>query len=431
MRFGDIKIVVIDFYSYEIGALETYLEEMALKGWMLEKISNLYIKFRKIEPKNIKYTIDIIDGILEKGDLDENLALEYKEKFLNLGWNYSCEFNKLQVFYKENEDRKSIIRKRENKEIQALFHNSLNELILRTVFISFILLIQLKSIFKGENLNYFTNNASILGLSILVIFISTCLIDLYKLIKFRLGNNKEKSSSTLWIRFKGSIITIIFLTAIIGVITILFENNKEDFDIKLIILSIISGLFLLGYFIENKKDSIKKKLTISSCFIITIVSIVVLNNFLVSNIFKNKSNGVKSKQYSLSLEDFNDEVSREEDIYVDEESSFIANKLFYTANGKKMKLSYELFESDYRFMVNWNFNKMMNWFEKQGICYNEIKTNLPNEVKVYTNEEENNYIILSLNKVIEVIGLYEINDKEEVLNVVYNKIFINKKEEVV
>ena len=431
MRFGDIKIVVIDFYSYEIGALEIYLEEMALKGWMLEKISNLYIKFRKIEPRNIKYTIDMVDGVSLNRELDKELALDYIEKLQDLGWTYSCEFNKLQVFYKKNEDRKSIIRKRENKEIQALFHNSLSELILRTVFISFILLIQLKSIFKGENLNYFTNNASILGLSILVIFISICLIDLYKLIKFRLGNNKEKSSSTLWIRFKGSIITIIFLTAIIGVITILFENNKEDFDIKLIILSIISGLFLLGYFIENKKDSIKKKLTISSCFIITIVSIVVLNNFLVSNIFKNKSNGVKSKQYSLSLEDFNDEVSREEDIYVDEESSFIANKLFYTANGKKMKLSYELFESDYRFMVNWNFNKMMNWFEKQGICYNEIKTNLPNEVKVYTNGEENNYIILSLNKVIEVIGLDEINDKEEVLNVVYNKIFINKKEEVV
>ena len=264
----------------------------------------------------------------------------------------------------------------------------------------------------------------------MIIFISTCLIDLYKLIKFRLGKNKEKESSTLWIRFKGSIITIIFLAAIIGVITIIFEKNKEDFDITIIILSIISGLFLLGYFTENKKDSIRKKLTVSTCFIIAIVSIMVLNNFLVPNIFKSKSNRVKSKEYSLSLKDFNDEVSSEEDIYVDEESSFIANKLFYTANGRKMKLSYELFESDYRFIVNWNFNKMMKWFENKGITYKEIQTNLPNEVKVYTNEKENNYIILSSNKVIEVIGLDSIKDKEDVLNIVYNKIFTNKKEEL-
>lgn len=430
MRFGDIRIVLIDFYSYEIDALETYLEEMALKGWMLEKFSNLYIKFRKIKPKNIKYKIDMVDDVVLNRELGKKLALEYREKLEDLGWSYYCEFNKLQVFYKENEDKKSIIRKRKNKEIQALFHNSLSQVILKILFISIILLNQLIVIFKGKNLNYLTKNSSILGIIIMFILISIYLIDLYKLIKFRLGNNKEINFSTLWISFKVSINTIIFLATIIGLITIIFEKNKGDYDITLIILSIISGLFLLGYFKENKKDSIRKKLTISTCFIITIASIMVLNNFFVPNIFKNKSNRVKSKEYSLSLKDFNDEVSSEEHIYVDEESSFIANKLFYTANGRKMKLSYELFESDYRFIVNWNFNKMMKWFENKGITYKEIQTNLPNEVKVYTNEKENNYIILSSNKVIEVIGLDSIKDKEDVLNIVYNKIFTNKKEEL-
>lgn len=74
---------------------------------------------------------------------------------------------------------------------------------------------------------------------------------------------------------------------------------------------------------------------------------------------------------------------------------------------------------------------MMNWFEKQGISYNEIKINLPNEVKVYTNDKKNNYIMLSSNKVIEVIGIDEIDNKEEVLNIVYNKIFVDNKEELI
>ncbi len=355
MRFGDIKIVLIDFYSYEIGVLETYLEEMALKGWMLEKISKLYIKFSKIEPKNIKYTIDIVDGISENGDLDENLALEYKEKLLNLGWNYSCEFNKLQVFYKEDEYEKNNVSKKERAEKQSI----------------------------------------------------------------------------LWIKFKGILITLIFLFAVIVFTIFLFDNNQRDFNIKLFMFSSLIGVLLVLYFLQNKKNTIKKKLSIATCFAVAIVSILLINNFIVSNIFKNKGNGLKSKQYSLSLKDFNDEVSSEEDIYVDEESSFIANKLFYTANGKKMKLSYELFESDYKWMINWNFNKMMNWFEKQGISYNEIKINLPNEVKVYTNDKKNNYIMLSSNKVIEVIGIDEIDNKEEVLNIVYNKIFVDNKEELI
>ena len=137
----------------------------------------------------------------------------------------------------------------------------------------------------------------------------------------------------------------------------------------------------------------------------------------------------KSKQYALGLKDFNDEAITEDDIYIDEESSFIANKIFYTANGKKMKLSYELFESDYEFMVKWNFNKMMDWFKKQDVFYYEIKTNLPVEVNVYVNEKANNYIITSKNKLIEIIGLEEESNKEDILDIVYNKIFKDEMEE--
>ncbi|MDV4149810.1 hypothetical protein R0131_03075, partial [Clostridium sp. AL.422] len=166
-----------------------------------------------------------------------------------------------------------------------------------------------------------------------------------------------------------------------------------------------------------------KKLTISSYLVITIAVIILVNNFIVSNIFKNKSNEIKNREYLLSLKDFNDDVYTEDDILVDENNSFLAHKLFYSAYGKNKKLSYELFESDHKWMVNWNFNRMMDWFENQGISYTEIETNLPNKVKVYTNEKKNNYIMLSSNKVIEVMGIDEIDNKEDVLNVVYNKIF--------
>ena len=428
MRFGDSNIVLMDFYSYEIEDLELYLEEMALKGWILEKVSNIYIKFKKIEPKQIKYTIDIVDDIVENRELDKDLALEYREKLLNLGWHYSCEFNKFQVFYKENEYKKSDISIKDSEKIKCIFKNSLSQLILRIPFVAFMLSMQLLTIYKARDLAYLAETRSLVGLCLLSIFIIIGIIDLVRLFKFRVGKNYEQKQSSLWIRFKGVILNIVFLTVLIELIAFMFENDKEAFDIKLIIYSIFIGVLLLGYFIENKKDSIKKKLAISSCFVVAIATIVLINNFILSNIFKNKSNGTKNKQYSLSLKDFNDEVISEEDVYVDEESSFIANKLFYTANGKNMKLSYELFESDYKWMVNWNFNKMINWFEKQGIHYNEVKTNLPNVVKVYTNENESNYIMLSSNKVIEVIGLEEINNKEEVLTVVYNKVFINKEE---
>lgn len=430
MSFRDKKIVLMDFYSYEIGALEEYFEQMALKGWMLEKVSNLYVKFKKIESKHIKYTIDIIDGVSDNAEVDNDLALEYRENLLGLGWNYSCEFNKLQVFYKENESMKSSVSKKGKEEIECLFKNSLNKLLLRILFIGLISINQYSSIFRKRNLDYFASDENLLALVLLMIFTIVCIIDLFKLIKFKIYcDNNRKKESIYWIRIKGIIIGSIFLSAGIGIMNLILESNKEDFNLRITIFALLIGVLLFAYFIGNKKDSLKKKLIISSYFIITFVAIFLANNFMVSNILKNSSNESKNEEYLLSLKDFNDEIYNEEDLYIDENEGFLAHRLFYTANGKKIRLSYELFESNYKWMINWNFNRMMDWFEKQGISYKEIETNLPNEVKVFNNEKANNYIILSDNKIIEMIGLDGEEDKHKLLNIVYNKVFNDTKEE--
>ena len=72
----------------------------------------------------------------------------------------------------------------------------------------------------------------------------------------------------------------------------------------------------------GKKVGIKKKLAISSCFIITVIAILLINNFIITNIFKNKNNGMKNKLYSLSIKDFNDDVVNEEDLYIDENRGY-------------------------------------------------------------------------------------------------------------
>lgn len=424
MRFGDKKVVLIDFYSYEIGALESYFEEMALKGWMLENVSNLYIKFKKIEPRTIKYTIDVIDEITDYGELDSDTALEYREKLKCLGWSFSCEFKNLQIFYKENSHIEGSVSKKEKEEIQCLFHRSLNQLFLRILLIAVIAFTQYISIFRRKGLDYFASYGNLLNLLFTVLFTVVCIIDLLRIIKFRINYNvKEKGKSSFWIRFKGISILMIFVLVFISLVNFLFTSSIEDFNILLTIFSVTSSISLIGYLLHNKRDTLKKKLTISSCFILGIATVFIINNFIITNIFKNKNNGVKNRDYSLGIKDFNDEVYNEEDIYIDEDNSFLAHKMFYTANGKNMRLSYELFESNYKWMVNWNFNKMMDWFEKKGISYREIETSLPKDIKVYTNENEKNFILLSSNKIIEIIGLDEVENKEEVISIVFNKVF--------
>lgn len=430
MRFGDIKIVLIDFYSFEISSIETYLEKMALEGWKLEKLSNLYIKFRRTQPKSIKYTIDIVDGITSYGEADSAVVLEYREKLGSAEWNFCCEYNNLQIFYKENAIEKNSISNKGITEKRVLFKDSLKNIICKLALMGLYVYTNYLTIAKGRNLEFLANNENLVMNFIFIGAFIVCIIDLLRLIKFRLRiTYKDENKNIYWIRFKGKGIFIILLLAALFFMALLLTSSTEDSNIAISILSIIISVLLFSYLLQNKKDNAKKKVTISSIFIILITTIFIINNFFIDNIFKNKSMAAKSKQYALGLKDFNDEAITEEDIYIDEESSFIANKIFYTANGKKMKLSYELFESDYEFMVKWNFNKMMDWFKKKDVFYYEIKTNLPVEVNVYVNEKANNYIITSKNKLIEIIGLEEESNKEDILDIVYNKVFKNEMEE--
>ncbi|MCF0148332.1 MAG: DUF2812 domain-containing protein [Clostridium sp.] len=430
MRFGDIKIVLIDFYSYEISAIEAYLEKMALKGWKLEKLSKLYIKFKKTEPKSIKYTIDVIDGITAYGERDSDVALEYREKLGNKGWNFSCEYNNLQIFYKENATEKSYICNKGIREKRLLFKDSLGNIIAKLLLIGLYIYTNYLSIAKGRTLEFLSNNKNLVMSVIFIGVFIVSIIDLLRLIKFRIRvTYKDENKNIYWIRFKGISFFVILLLAILVFIALLLTSRTENSNLTISIMAIIISVLLFSYLLGNKKDNTKKKITISSTFIILITTIFIINNFFIANIFKNKSMAEKGKEYALGLKDFNDEAITEEDIYIDEESSFIANKIFYTANGKKMKLSYELFESDYEFVVNWNFNKMMDWFKRQNIYYSEIKTSLPVDVNVYANEKGTNYIVTSKNKLIEIIGVEEESNKEDILYIVYNKVFKEETEE--
>ena len=56
----NILFRTVPFDASDCHALELYLSEMAAKGWMLDEIWILNIfKFKRCEPKNMRFTVDI------------------------------------------------------------------------------------------------------------------------------------------------------------------------------------------------------------------------------------------------------------------------------------------------------------------------------------------------------------------------------------
>lgn len=426
MGINNKKVVVLDFFAYEISSLIYYLEEMAKKGWLLESISSMYAKFKKIEPKNIKYTIDIIGKISTYEVLDEESLKEYRDKKESEGWKFLYDYKNMQIFYSEYNNEEFVVTSDNNWKVKEIFKNSLFEVFIRMLPILFLAFNQYISIFRSDGIDIFTDNDRILGLLFVIVYLLIHLVDLVGVFKFKVSPYKI-STSSLWIKFKSIFISSIFLMLFIYLIASIIKLNSIDNRSG---ITFILGLIVIGatiafiYYLANVNNkNIKKNTAIASLLILVVSTALIINNFIVDNYSNNTNNSVDRKEYSLSLNDFNDELISDKDLFIDESSSFLASKIFYNAYGKNMQLSYELFESDYEWITKLNFNRVMKWFENQGIKYNEIETNLPEDIKVLVNEKGSNYFLVSSKKMIELIGVEDIKDKEDFFKTVYEKIF--------
>jgi len=92
------------FQMYECAAVEEFLAEMALDGWMVEKIKGSFFTFHKIEPKKLTFAVDIFDKASEFDTIPADSTMEYIEYCKEAGWEYICARGKLQVFCSETEN---------------------------------------------------------------------------------------------------------------------------------------------------------------------------------------------------------------------------------------------------------------------------------------------------------------------------------------
>lgn len=96
MRIGKNTLIKsISFRENEYQALEQYLEEKALEGWLLDEIIFNHFIFKKSESRKCKFAVDIFTN---------SRTREYREFCEESGWNYVCETNKYLIFATEDEN---------------------------------------------------------------------------------------------------------------------------------------------------------------------------------------------------------------------------------------------------------------------------------------------------------------------------------------
>lgn len=166
------KRVFWGFFSLDYKAMETYLEEMAKKGWMLEKVGRMTAKFRAIVPQKLKFYVDVFKG---GGPLTPEWteeAEEYRKLCQDSGWTFITSQDYLQFFYAE-EGKKAVPIQTDEVLEQRIVETTLwrNELLSILIFfiIAAMVLVRYFPI-KYNNLLSFTGVAVTLLFPILCIF---------------------------------------------------------------------------------------------------------------------------------------------------------------------------------------------------------------------------------------------------------------------
>lgn len=98
------KCTLALYQIYENDALKDYLEAMALKGWKLTKIGQLFLHFEAVEPQPVRYCVEIMEKPSAFASNQSPGLKAYREFCKDAGWDYLGSNGYLHIFCTEDRD---------------------------------------------------------------------------------------------------------------------------------------------------------------------------------------------------------------------------------------------------------------------------------------------------------------------------------------
>ena len=434
MVFRKKKRVIFNFLPYEYKSLEEYLEKMALKGWILEDINGYWLKFNKSAPKKLKYSFDIMNKVSFWDGKNCDESLEYREYCEKAGWKFVCESDRREIYCSESDEDRREIHTDEIEKFNIMTKASLKYISLNIITLICVLITPLMITIGSTDAHFLANTLSLSCVILSSVFLLQEMISIISFLVFFIkGKISIRNGEKINYNFKVSILLKRLVRYLFLIILLLIlEALTIDYDINILkVLFIIIGLsFISEYivnFIRDKNYKNKRIIILSFYFVLIIVMLSIITTLVFGGIF-NKDNKYYNKKIEkvpqIKIEDFND-TSKDDLIFFRMDKSPIASYLFYSREGKKLDLSYNIYESKYKWPVKHNFNKKMKFLNEIGVEYIEKETNLPRDIRVYMNEHGHQYMIVSENKMVEISNIETISENE-LINTVYEKVFKDK-----
>ncbi|MFR7936958.1 MAG: DUF2812 domain-containing protein, partial [Clostridium perfringens] len=432
-------------------SIREYLEEMALKGWLLKSIMGYSFKFIKTEPKKLKYLVEPIDKNSSSETQNLSSSIPSREYYESAGWKYICEKGNLNIFYSEESSSLLPINRDENEKFKCLFKSSLFEIFPNLLIILILSFNIYNQISNGSIVYLLTSNLSLLSIIALILFTITNVIEIIFFISWSIKAKKAINnglaipcSSFKKFKRKNLIKKVINISIISLILIFLFadiigKNNSlnEPISILLAILMFFV-IFLVDIFtrklIEKNKYSKRTNIIIRSISIVFsffLVIFVTLNTItgIAGDGFIGNNIHMSETTLPLTLNDFKIYNNESNDIYVNENSSILAKQIYYSNYiDVDNTLNYLFFESDYKFLISAVEKSLIDFKTKLNLEHNPnfvIKEPLiVDGIKIYSLKNPiNRFTFVSNNKIIDIENSFKDINNEQFIQIILKNIF--------
>lgn len=287
------KWVFWGFFALDYKAMGTYLDEMAEKGWMLEKVGKYLAKFKAIEPQKLKFYVDVFKegGPLTPEKTEESES--YRKLCQESGWVFITSHDYLQFFYADGDSEPVPIQTDEEIEQQIVEHtllrNELRGILIFSLIAAFVLIRNIP--LRYGNLLSFTGVTSTFLFPILCTFTTIpAVYSIIWMIKVRRNIKKGipiakpslKSARRRIIAFYGS-------TWIIALIFILSSIADAFFKPDIILMAMLGpvvGITIgssIRYLVKKNKIT---KVDVLNYTVVAIIIVIIFIQIVVRTIFE-------------------------------------------------------------------------------------------------------------------------------------------------
>ncbi len=295
------KRVFWGFLSLDYKAIETYLEEMAQKGWMLEKVGRWTARFRAIEPKALKFNVDVFKDEGPLSPINTEESEEYRNLCKESGWSFITSRDYLQFFYAEEGDNPTPIQTDEALE-QKIVESTIWKTELFGVIFSTAILIWVLTLYLPPKYTFLLSFVGIAGMFMLpLLYLSAGIPVVYGLIRIlKAKKDIERGLPIGKPDYKNVRRRIIALniTTLICVIVIASAFIADSFfDPRTIAVSLTGPVIgtavglILRYFIKRKTTEKKDGVLYVTLTILGVIFLSTIANSFLSGI--NMDSGYK------------------------------------------------------------------------------------------------------------------------------------------